>query len=62
VTRLLKENKVEDVLVILGGFIQPEDIPFLKEEGVAEVFGGGTRLETIVNFIRDNVSRNRMPY
>ncbi len=39
--------------VILGGFIQPEDIPELEGKGVRKVFMINTRLDTIVNYIRE---------
>ncbi len=50
VVKLLKQ-KGSNTPVILGGFIQPEDIPFLKEAGVAEVFGIGSKLDDIVKGI-----------
>ncbi|MDO8636560.1 MAG: cobalamin B12-binding domain-containing protein [Dehalococcoidia bacterium] len=50
VVNLLKQ-KGSNIPVILGGFIQPEDIPFLKEAGVAEVFGIGSKLDDIVKGI-----------
>ena len=56
---LLKENKVEDVLVIVGGIIPKEDIPALKEAGVAEVFRPGTQSSQVVRFIKENVKTNR---
>ncbi|MBI2867812.1 MAG: cobalamin B12-binding domain-containing protein [Chloroflexi bacterium] len=56
----LRERGASDVLLLLGGFIQPEDIPFLKQSGVAEVFGPGTELRSIVEFIHDHV-RPRTP-
>ncbi len=52
---LLREAKAEDILVILGGTIPQADIPALKEKGVAQVFGPGTPLETIVQFLRANI-------
>ena len=52
----LKERGV-DAPVILGGFIQPEDIPALKTMGIAEVFGIGTRLDDIVNWIKEKVGK-----
>ena len=57
VTKLLKEKGVNDVLVIGGGVIPEEDIPPLKEAGIAEIFGPGTPLETIVKHIKENVRR-----
>ncbi|UCG65977.1 MAG: cobalamin B12-binding domain-containing protein [Deltaproteobacteria bacterium] len=56
VTKLLRE-KGSDIPVILGGFIQPEDIPLLKETGIAEVFGIGSRLEDIVKWVRDSARK-----
>lgn len=58
VIKLLKERGIEKELVILGGFIQKEDIPYLKEVGIAEVFGTGTKMQDIVRFIEENVHRS----
>ena len=52
---LLKERGADDILVVLGGTIPEQDIPFLKEQGVAAIFGPGTPLETTVDFIRAKV-------
>jgi methylmalonyl-CoA mutase C-terminal domain/subunit len=52
---LLKEQKAEDILLVLGGTIPQGDIPALKEQGVAEVFGPGTPLDAIVSFLQANV-------
>jgi methylmalonyl-CoA mutase C-terminal domain/subunit len=57
VTKLLKEKKLDDVLVVAGGIIPEEDIPVLKKSGIAGVFGPGTPTETIVDFIKKNVKR-----
>ncbi|MDO8568304.1 MAG: cobalamin B12-binding domain-containing protein [Dehalococcoidales bacterium] len=56
VVQELKKRKLKTP-VILGGFIQPEDIPELKKNGVKEVFGLNTRLGTVVKYIQDNVHR-----
>jgi len=50
----LRERGLDDVLVIAGGTIPKADIPRIKEIGVAEVFGPGTRLVTIVDYVREN--------
>lgn len=55
VVKLLREQGAGDVLVVGGGIIPDEDIPALKEAGVAEVFGPGTPLDQVVNFIKENV-------
>ncbi|GAG53532.1 unnamed protein product [marine sediment metagenome] len=54
VVELLKEKRMEDVLVIGGGIIPEEDIPFLKEKGVTEIFGPGTLIREIADYIRQN--------
>ena len=57
IMELLKEKGVDDVLVIGGGIIPDEDIPTLKEIGIAEVFGPGTYTDDIVKYIKDNLRR-----
>jgi len=52
---LLKEQKAEDILLVLGGTIPQADIPALKKRGVAEVFGPGTPLDAIVTFLQQNI-------
>jgi methylmalonyl-CoA mutase C-terminal domain/subunit len=51
----LRKVGLGDVVVLLGGFIQEEDIPLMKQAGVAEIFGVGTRLEDIAAYIRTHV-------
>jgi methylmalonyl-CoA mutase C-terminal domain/subunit len=51
----LKETR-EEYLVLVGGIIPQNDIPRLKEIGVAEVFGPGSRVEEIARFIRENIN------
>ena len=51
----LKERGMDDVLVVGGGVIPAEDIPGLKEAGVAEVFTPGTPTGTAVEYIRSHV-------
>jgi methylmalonyl-CoA mutase C-terminal domain/subunit len=52
VVELLKEKRGQDIIVIGGGIIPEEDVPFLKERGVAAVFGPGTSTAQIVDFLR----------
>lgn len=56
VISLLKKKGVDDVICIVGGIIPKNDIKFLKEQGVHEVFGPGTKLEYIVDFIQKKVA------
>lgn len=57
VTRLLREKGLDDVLVTAGGIIPDDDIPALKEAGIAAVFGPGTTIREVADFIRANVRR-----
>jgi len=48
----LKANGVEDKLLLVGGVIPDEDIPTLKEMGVAEVFTSGASIDQVVAVIK----------
>ncbi|MFT3916196.1 MAG: cobalamin B12-binding domain-containing protein [Anaeromyxobacteraceae bacterium] len=52
---LLREQKASDVVVFGGGIIPQDDVPKLKEKGVAEVFLPGSPTQAIVEWIRANV-------
>ncbi len=54
VMKLLKENDCDNIKVFGGGVIPADDIPFLKENGVMEVFGPGTPLTEVVKFVKEN--------
>jgi methylmalonyl-CoA mutase C-terminal domain/subunit len=56
IIQLLRENDMADVPVFLGGIIPNEDVPVLREMGVAAVFGPGTSTDAIVATIREKVS------
>jgi methylmalonyl-CoA mutase, C-terminal domain len=55
VTNLLKEKKIDDIMVLGGGIIPEQDIPKLKKEGISGIFGPGTKTEDIIEFINKNV-------
>ena len=57
VLELLRAAGLGDVGLIVGGIVPEADAKRLKELGVAHVFGPGTPLEDIVNFIK--LHRNR---
>ena len=57
VIKLLKKHKMNNVIVVGGGIIPEEDVPRLKKEGVAEIFGPGTPTDEIVDFIKKNVKQ-----
>jgi methylmalonyl-CoA mutase C-terminal domain/subunit len=52
---LLRQNKMDDVLVVVGGIIPDQDVKALKEGGVAAIFQPGTPMEEIIRFIQSNV-------
>ncbi len=52
VKRLLEEKGASDILLFGGGIIPDEDVPKLKELGVAAVFGPGTSTQEIVDFLK----------
>ena len=55
VVELLKAENADDILVIGGGVIPNEDIPFLKEKGIQEIFTPGTPTQVTIDYIRSNV-------
>ena len=55
ICELLRAEGLDDVLVVIGGIIPNEDIPALKQVGVAEVFQPGATTQEIVEFIRGHV-------
>jgi methylmalonyl-CoA mutase C-terminal domain/subunit len=59
ILELLREEGIEDVVITLGGTIPSDDIPELKELGVAEVFTPGATTQDIIDFIRGAVSERR---
>src|SRR6201998_3253337 len=61
VTELLKHNKMDDVLLLVGGIIPDQDIDGLKKAGVAAIFQPGTAMDDIVQFIRAHVKGPGVP-
>ena len=59
IVSLLREQGMNECLVIVGGIVPQEDIPRLKEQGVSAVFLPGTSTQDIVKFLQENApSRN----
>ncbi len=54
---LLREKGASDIVVFGGGIIPQDDVPKLKEKGVAAVFPPGSSTQAIVEWIRENVRR-----
>ncbi len=55
---LIKNERLEDKLIVVGGVIPSKDIPILKDMGIKGVFPGGTNFSDIIAFIRENTARN----
>ena len=57
IMELMKKERLDDVLVVVGGIIPDQDIPKLKELGVAAIFQPGASTEDIIAYIRQNVRK-----
>jgi methylmalonyl-CoA mutase C-terminal domain/subunit len=57
VVAALRERGMDDVLVVVGGIIPDGDVATLEEDGVAKVFGPGSRVEDIVAYIQGSAPR-----
>ncbi len=60
IVELLREKGAEDIVVFGGGTIPSDDIPVLKEKGVAAVFTPGTPADDIVEMVKDLLDRPAM--
>jgi methylmalonyl-CoA mutase C-terminal domain/subunit len=54
VTALLRDEGLDDVLVVVGGIIPDDDVAALKAAGVAATFGPGTTIAEVADFLRTN--------
>ena len=59
ITELLREKGAGDIVVIGGGIIPEEDIPLLTEKGISAIFGPGTPIKAIANFIKKSITETR---
>jgi methylmalonyl-CoA mutase C-terminal domain/subunit len=57
IMELMKKEKLDDVLVLVGGIIPDQDIPRLKSLGISEVFQPGVSTEEIIGYVRKNVRK-----
>ena len=55
VCRALRDEGLGDVLVTVGGIIPDDDVPALHEEGVDRVFGPGTTIGEVAEYLRSSV-------
>jgi methylmalonyl-CoA mutase C-terminal domain/subunit len=59
VAKLLKEQGIDDILIIGGGVIPTKDKMILEKEGITGNFGPGTPLELIINHINSNIKKKK---
>lgn len=57
VATVLKEQGVNDILLIGGGVIPGKDKKLLEERGIKGNFGPGTPLKVIIDFIHNNIKK-----
>ena len=55
VVELLKKQQSADILVFGGGIIPRDDIVWLKERGIREVFSPGASTEDIIEWVKTNI-------
>ena len=58
VAELVSKNRMDHILVIGGGIIPNDDVPFLKEKGIKEIFRPCARIKDIADFVRKNVKHS----
>ncbi len=59
VAKILKEQGIDDILLIGGGVIPEKDKNLLEKEGITGNFGPGTPLSTIINHINSSIKKKR---
>lgn len=57
IVNLLRQEEVDDMLIIGGGVIPEDDIPFLKQSGIEAIFTPGTSTKDVIKFIENNLKR-----
>jgi methylmalonyl-CoA mutase C-terminal domain/subunit len=56
VVQLLRERGAPEIVVLGGGIIPDDDVPKLKEKGIAAVFGPGSTTDSIIRLIREKAN------
>jgi methylmalonyl-CoA mutase C-terminal domain/subunit len=59
IMELMKNDRLDDVMVLVGGIIPDPDVVRLKAIGISEVFQPGASTEDIINYILNNVRKNK---
>jgi methylmalonyl-CoA mutase C-terminal domain/subunit len=56
IIELLRQNRMDDIVIVVGGIIPDEDVPELKKMGIKGIFGPGTSTQDIIAFIRQEMA------
>jgi methylmalonyl-CoA mutase C-terminal domain/subunit len=59
VAKILKEQGIDDILLIGGGIIPEKDKKLLEKEGITGNFGPGTQLSIIISHINSSIKKKR---
>jgi methylmalonyl-CoA mutase C-terminal domain/subunit len=59
VSKILKEQGIDDILLIGGGIIPEKDKKLLEKEGITGNFGPGTPLSIIISHINSSIKKKR---
>lgn len=59
VQALLKEKRLDNILLFGGGVIPPEDVQRLKEQGIDEIFPPGSSTQSIINYLNETFSKSQ---
>jgi methylmalonyl-CoA mutase C-terminal domain/subunit len=57
ICELLRAEGLDDVLVTAGGIIPDDDVPALQAAGISRVFGPGTTIREVAEYLRANARR-----
>ncbi len=50
----LKEEGLDDILIMVGGVVPDDDLPKLSDLGIQALFGPGTTANEVINYIKSN--------
>ena len=59
ILKLMKDNKIDDILLVGGGIIPKKDVLTLEDMGVGKFFGPGTPVQESVDYITNWVKEYR---
>jgi methylmalonyl-CoA mutase C-terminal domain/subunit len=51
----MKEKKIEDIMLVVGGVLPKRDIPLLQKMGIEGIFPGGTPFDESIRWIKEHI-------